>query len=169
MMDKNIILIGMMGVGKTALGRQLSESLGYEFVDLDAQLEEVCNLKLHEIYRKYGKVRYYAEETLLLRKQLGTKCRVIAAGGAVLPDDEQTALISALGVTVWLRADPETMLRRIKRKHNQLFLGRGGDLLSEIERRGAIYGAMADMTVDLDGKGIESAVDGICEFMRHQS
>lgn len=168
-MEKNIVLIGMMGVGKTALGRQLAEEMGYEFVDLDARLEEACSLKLHEIYRKYGAIRYYAEETLLLKKQLGTSRRVIAAGGAVLPNDEQAALIAALGVAVWLKADPEAMLRRIKRKHNQLFLGKSGDLVQEIERRGTIYGAMADLTVNLDGKSIESAVDRICEFMREQA
>lgn len=168
-LTENVVLIGMMGVGKTALGRQLAEALNYDFVDLDAALEEVCGLKLHEIYRKYGKIRYYAEETLLLKKQLGSCRRVIAAGGAMLPNSEQLALWQALGRTVWLSAQPETMLRRIKRKHNMVFLAphtTAEAAARQIADRAAVYAEAAELRVDLDKLGIEAAAAEICEFMQ---
>lgn len=168
-MGKNVVLIGMMGVGKTAFGRQLAEALDYDFVDLDGELESVCNLKLHEIYRKYGKIRYVAEETLLLKKQLGRQNCVIAAGGAMLPNAEQLALWQALGVEIWLTATPETMLRRIKKKHNQVFLAphtAAGEEEQEIARRSAVYAEVAELRLELDKAGIEVAVGEACAFLR---
>lgn len=164
-MGKNIVLIGAMGVGKTAFGRQLAEVLDMEFVDLDAALEDVCGLKLHEIYRKYGKIRYVAEETLLLKKQLGRKGCVIAAGGALPPNAEQMALWQALGVNLWLKADIDTMLRRIKKKHNQIFLA-GGDVQELLAARDAQYAAVADYQLNLDGGGVEVAVEKACAMLR---
>lgn len=164
-MGKNIVLIGMMGVGKTAFGRRLAEALDYDFVDLDSELEQVCGLKLHEIYRRYGKIRYVAEETLLLKKLLGRENTVIAAGGALLPNDEQVALWQVLGLTVLPVASADAMLRRIKKKHNQVFLAphTGADEAArEIAAREAVYAAVADWRVDLDKVGLEVAVEETC-------
>ena len=80
-MAENIVLVGMMGVGKTAVGRMLAEELAYAFVDLDFELEQVTDLKLPEIYSKYGRIRFYSEDKLMLRKQLGKSRMVIAADG----------------------------------------------------------------------------------------
>ena len=80
-MAENIVLVGMMGVGKTAVGRLLAEELAFDFVDLDAELEQVTGLKLPEIYRKYGQIRFYSEDKLLLGKQLGKSGRRAAAPG----------------------------------------------------------------------------------------
>lgn len=162
---KNVVLIGMMGVGKTAFGRQLADALGYDFVDLDAMLEDVCNLKLHEIYRKYGRVRFAAEETLLLKKQLGRANCVIAAGGALPPVAEQLALWQALGVNLWLKAAPGTMLRRIKKKHNQVFLPPHTDVETELAARQEAYAAVADWQLDLENMGIEEAAGAACKWL----
>lgn len=169
--NAGLVLIGMIGVGKTAVGRQLAELLEYDFVDLDAELEAVCGLKLNEIYRRYGKIRFYAEETLLLRKQLGSSRRVIAAGGALPPKPEQTALWRSLGTTVWLQAEPQTILRRIKRKQNRLFIAPGAsidDVAAEIARREPLYAAAADYKINLDKVELEEAVNRICQFVRQK-
>lgn len=165
----NLVLIGMIGVGKTAVGRQLAEQLAYDFVDLDAELEAVCGLKLNEIYRRYGRIRFYAEETLLLKKQLGNSRRVIAAGGALPPKEEQVALWRDLGATVWLKADPETILRRIRRKQNRLFLpphATAEEVELEIARRALLYEGAADYQVELDQMSLEAAVNKIAAFAR---
>lgn len=162
---KNVVLIGMMGVGKTAFGRQLADALGYDFVDLDAMLEDVCNLKLHEIYRKYGRVRFAAEETLLLKKQMERANCVIAAGGALSPSAEQQALWQALGVNLWLMAAPDTMLRRIKKKHNQVFLPPHTTVEAEMAARYDAYAEVADWQLDLENMGIEEAAGAACNWL----
>ena len=91
-MAENIVLVGMMGVGKTAVGRLLAEELAFDFVDLDAELEQVTGLKLPEIYRKYGQIRFYSEDKLLLGKQLGKSSQVFAADGALPPQAEHLRL-----------------------------------------------------------------------------
>jgi shikimate kinase len=164
----NIVLVGMMGVGKTAVGRMLAEQLAYDFVDLDAEMERVCGLKLSEIYKKYGKIRFYSEEKLLLDKQIGSSGRVIAAGGALPPLTEQIALWQELGVVIWLQAEPETILRRMKRKHNRLFLPNHAtvqDVEHIIEERRDSYNS-ADYAINVDSCALEQVVDRIAEFYR---
>jgi shikimate kinase len=163
----NIVLVGMMGVGKTAVGRMLAEQLAYDFVDLDAEMEQVCGLKLSEIYKKYGKIRFYSEEKLLLEKQVGSSGRVIAAGGALTPLPEQISLWQRLGVVVWLQAEPETILRRMKRKQNRLFLPNRAtvqDVANIIEERRESYNSAADYQINVDSCALEQVVAGIAEF-----
>ncbi len=121
-MAENIVLVGMMGVGKTAVGRLLAEELAFDFVDLDAELEQVTGLKLPEIYRKYGQIRFYSEDKLLLGKQLGKSSQVFAADGALPPQAEHLRLWRQMGCVVWLQAEAETVFRRMRRKKNRLFL-----------------------------------------------
>ena len=166
---KNIVLSGMMGVGKTAVGRLLAEEMDYAFIDLDAELEEVCGLKLSEIYRRYGKIRFCAEEELLLSKQLGKTASVIAAGGALAPAEKALKLWRQLGLVVWLQAGPETILRRMRRKQNRLFLPKQAtaeDVRRILDERAPLYRQAADLTVDLDEYTLEQAVCKIAAFCR---
>ncbi len=165
----NIVLIGMMGVGKTAVGRLLAEALQYEFVDLDAELEAVCGLKLSEIYRRYGKIRFYAEEELLLAKQRGRSGLVIAAGGALAPSVKERELWQELGSVIWLSAGAETILRRMRRKQNRLFLPKQAtvdDVQQILNERAPQYQETAALAVNLDNYTLEQAVGKIAAFCR---
>ena len=170
--QNNVVLIGMIGVGKTAVGRQLAEQLNYDFIDLDAELESVCSLKLNEIYRRYGQIRFYAEEILLLKKQIGSSRRVIAAGGALPPQQEHLRLWRQLGINIWLKADPETILRRIRRKNNRLFFSphaTADEVKQEINNRAQQYETISDYQVDLEQICLEEAVNKIALFLQTQS
>ena len=165
----NIVLIGMMGVGKTAVGRLLAEELQYEFVDLDVELEAICGLKLSEIYRRYGKIRFYAEQELLLAKQCGKSGLVIAAGGALIPSDREVELWRELGVVIWLSAGAETILRRMRRKQNRLFLPKQAtvdDVQRILNERAPQYHESAALAVNLDNYTLEQAVGKIAAFCR---
>lgn len=163
----NIILVGMIGVGKTAVGRMLAERLEYGFIDMDARMEQVTGLKLADIYHKYGAVRFYAEEKLLLAKVCINDSKVIAVGGALPPRDEQIARWAELGTVVWLQADAETILRRVRRKQNRCFLPRHAtvqiveDMIAE---RAPLYSKAAAYEIDLDRYALEQAVDMIADF-----
>ncbi len=171
-MAENIVLVGMMGVGKTAVGRLLAEELAFDFVDLDAELEQVTGLKLPEIYRKYGQIRFYSEEKLLLGKQLGKSGQVLAAGGALPPLPEHLRLWRQLGCVVWLQAEAETVFRRMRRKKNRLFLPKQAtaetvqQLMTE---RGPLYAEAADFAVNVDKWALEQVAAKILAFYRQRS
>lgn len=163
---ENIVLVGMLGVGKTAVGRMLAEELGYEFLDMDEALEEVCGLRLAEIYSRYGRIRFYAEDRLLLQKQLGKTGLVVAADGALAPEAAQLELWQRLGRIVWLWAEPETILRRMRRKNNRVFLPREATAASVARQqaeRQALYEARAEFALSADGSPLEQVVHEIIQ------
>jgi len=171
MMAENIVLVGMMGVGKTAVGRLLAEALDFDFVDLDLELEQVTGLKLPEIYRKYGRIRFYSEDEHLLRRQLGKTKLVIATDGALPPNDEQTKLWRQLGCVVWLQAEADTIFRRIKRKKCKIFLPEPAtaETVAQLAaERAALYDGVADYSVNVDKWALEQVVDKILGFYRQR-
>ncbi len=164
---RNIILAGMMGVGKTAVGRMLAERLDYGFVDMDALMEQVTGLKLADIYHKYGAIRFYAEENLLLAKMRVNDARVIAVGGALAPREEQIERWQELGLVIWLKADAETILRRVRRKQNRCFLPRQANVEAVekvIVERSFEYRRAAAYDIDVDRYPLEQVVDMIVDF-----
>ena len=157
-MAENIVLVGMMGVGKTAVGRLLAEELAFDFVDLDAELEQVTGLKLPEIYRKYGQIRFYSEDKLLLGKQLGKSSQVFAADGALPPQAEHLRLWRQMGCVVWLQAEAETVFRRMRRKKNRLFLPKQASVETVqqmMAEREPLYAETADFAVNVDKWALE--------------
>lgn len=171
-MAENIVLVGMMGVGKTAVGRLLAEELDFDFVDLDSELERVCGLKLPQIYSKYGAIRFYSEDKLLLRKQLGKSGLVLAADGALPPDEQQLELWRQLGCVIWLKADSDTIFRRVRRKNNRIFLPRQADAESVrqmAEARAALYAAAAEYSIDVDKWALEEVASKILGFYHNKA
>lgn len=170
-MAENIVLVGMMGVGKTAVGRLLAEELAFDFIDLDSELERVTGLKLPQIYSKYGSIRFYSEDKLLLRKQLGKNALVLAADGALPPDEQQIELWRQLGCVIWLQADPDTIFRRVRRKNNRIFLPKQADAESVRQMaaaRASLYAAAAEYSIDVDKWALEQVVDKILGFYRNK-
>lgn len=190
----NVILIGMLGVGKTAVGRMLAERLGMEFVDIEAEMERVTGLKLAEIYKKYGAIRFYAEEELLLRKLEPNSGKIISTGGALIPraaqmeqwhrlvgdnpsgHNKELILGSdkpARGKIIWLQAGAETVFRRIRRKQNSCFLSKNckygavdAEVVAEImSEREPVYRAAADFAVDLESVRLDEAVSMISNII----
>lgn len=122
---KNIVLVGFMGSGKTAMGRFLSQELGYRFFDTDQEIEAVTGLKMNQIIKKYGKIRFASEEKLVL-KRLGAMERVvIATGGNFIQNEESIALLKENGIFVFLKVDEETIIERLSRRKARPFLEKG--------------------------------------------
>lgn len=160
----NIVLIGMMGVGKSAVARLLAEDLDFEFVDTDSILEEVTSLKLGEILSKYGKIRYESEENLVIAKMVGRKNCVIATGGTMVQSAKNQEIIKNLGLVVWLNASAETIYKRVKRKKNLPLLTQGKknatlDMVVEIVNvENENFAAIADVKIDVDQFDLEQVV-----------
>ncbi len=121
---KNIVLIGFMGTGKTAVARILARALGYHLVDTDERIEYATGLKLVEVWKKYGERRFRSEEELVFKKLQGGAQQVIAVGGGV---DLNPNLFTYLGednFVVLLESTPDIIYQRLSRKNTRSMLGK---------------------------------------------
>lgn len=165
----HVLVIGMMGSGKTTVGKRLATRLGVPFVDTDAEVVSRAGMSVPEIFAARGEAGFRAEESAVLADLAGrTDPTVIAvAGGAVLAESNRDTLRAA-GIIVWLRARPETIIGRIGD-------GRGRPLLQDdpAERirsydalRRPIYSELADLVVDVDGRGPRSVLEQCLRTLR---
>ncbi|MGE5396659.1 MAG: shikimate kinase [Chitinophagales bacterium] len=115
-MEKNIVLIGFMGTGKTSIGMRLARTLKREFVDTDREIETLTGMNVFTIFKKYGEVRFRSEEELLTKKLALRKRLVIATGGGMVLNPHNLEILSENGILICLQADPATILNRVKKK-----------------------------------------------------
>lgn len=165
---KNIVLIGYMGAGKSTVGIQLSDRFQIAFEDTDQVIEKRQNMAVSEIFEKYGEESFRTMETELLAQMAERKGRrVIALGGGTPMRFENRERIKALGIVIYLRARPDTIMERLSGDMSRPLL-RGGGARQKIEQmlkeRGPVYESLSDLTVDTDGKAFENIVDEIGGF-----
>ncbi len=170
--DRSIVLVGFMGSGKTSTGRRLAQRLGLPFVDADAEIEAAAGMTIAEIFAKHGEPSFRDGERRVMARLLDQGPRVIATGGGAFLHDETRARIAARGLSVWLKADPEVLWRRVrKRSHRPLLQSADPEatLRALLEQRYPYY-ARADVTVvSRDGPhelAVEEIISGIEFFMR---
>jgi shikimate kinase len=141
-LDRPIVLVGMMGVGKSSLGRRLAAQLGVSFIDADEEIEKAAQMGIPEIFGTYGEAFFRDGERRVISRLLGVseasasglslppagraEVKVIATGGGAFVNEATRALILERGIAVWLDAELETLVERTARKDNRPLL-RGGD------------------------------------------
>lgn len=149
-LDRSVVLVGLMGAGKTSIGRILAARLGLDFIDADAEIEEAAGCTIEEIFARHGEASFRSGERRVLARLLKGPVRIIATGGGAFMDADTRARIAANAVSVWLKADLETLVRRVSRRGGRPLLKGGdpreilGQLMSE---RDPVY-ALADITVE---------------------
>jgi shikimate kinase len=150
-MEKNIVLIGFMGTGKTAVGMRLSERLKRQFIDTDKEIERVSGMTIREIFHKSGEIRFRSEEALLVNKLAEQKNLVIATGGGVALNAANIESLSKNGIIVCLKATPEDIFRRVNRKRQHRPLLKKDltveDIRAMLEERESCY-RQAEITID---------------------
>jgi shikimate kinase len=125
--DRPIVLVGMMGVGKTSVGRKLAQMLGMPFVDADEEIEAAAHMSIPEIFAQFGEDYFRDGERRVIARLIdgpGSR-RVIATGGGAFANPQTRALILERGIAVWLDSDVETLLERVGRKDNRPLLKQG--------------------------------------------
>jgi shikimate kinase len=145
-----IVLVGLMGAGKSCIGRRLAKRLGVVFVDADAEIEDAADSTIAEIFEKYGETYFRDGERRVMARLLREKPGVLAAGGGAFIDPDTREMIRGQAVSVWLRADLETLRSRTKgRTHRPLLNSDNAEatLRNLIDERYPVY-AGADVTVD---------------------
>ena len=163
-LSKTVVMVGMMGAGKTAIGRALAQRLGVAFLDSDAEMEAAANMSVPEIFTRDGEAFFRDKETKVIRRLLAEERCVLSTGGGAFLTQENRAMISRRGVSVWLKADIDVLWNRVKHKNTRPLL-RTGDpratLAALYEARVPLY-AQADLTVVSDGiASIEQMVDRV--------
>ncbi len=164
------VLLGMMGVGKTRVGRLLAPRLNMGFVDLDTLIEDDTGLSIPGIFKEYGEEEFRRIEARLLQKCLkGPPCVLAPGGGACLhPPSRQ--LLKERALTLWLKARPETLAERLKNSHKERPLLAGEDKMTTLQKlmkeRTPLY-TQADFHLDTDGKSPEKIAEELAQFLHH--
>ena len=168
--QRTIALVGLMGVGKSSVGRRLANRLKLPFADADVEIEAAAGMTISEIFASLGETEFRAGEARVIRRLLEGPPIVLATGGGAMMNAETRALLKAQADTVWLRAELDVIAERVARRDTRPLL-RGRDPLEVLtnlaEARYPIY-AQADLTVDVGLGSHGQAVDAIHrELRRH--
>jgi shikimate kinase len=163
MVDR-IILVGMMGAGKTTVGRRLAERLGWGYLDSDEQVAESTGRTVPQIFAEEGEAAFRATESrVLLAALAGSEPVVVSAAGGVVLSEANRARMADSGTVVWLRADPTLLARRVGTGEGRPLLedDPGAALATLAAQRRDLYASVAAVTVDVDDLTPEQVVDRI--------
>lgn len=163
-MSEHVILVGLMGSGKTTVGRLLAERLGRPFLDSDLEIEARTGRTVREIFESDGEDAFRKLEAEVLAEELAdaSPAVVAAAGGTVLAE-ENRRLLQASGTVIWLRAEPAVLVERATTGVHRPLLDRdpAGVLADMAAQRERLYEEVADVVVDTTGRTPESVADEI--------
>lgn len=164
-LKRSVVLIGMMGCGKTAIGSRVATALEIPFVDLDHEIESNANMTVSEIFEKYGEEYFRKKERETISDILNSKLCILATGGGAFMNYNTRKLIKKLGTSVYIRADYDILLERVSRKNNRPLLEKGdkAEILKDLmDKRCPVY-EEADIIVDSSDSVHEIVVDKIIE------
>jgi shikimate kinase len=113
---RSVVLVGMMGAGKSSIGRRLAQRLGIGFVDADAEIEAAAGMTIAEIFANYGEPDFRSGEARVIARLLDHGQQVLATGGGAFMNEETRAGIRQKGMSVWLKADFDVLMKRVKRR-----------------------------------------------------
>src|SRR6202045_4540052 len=148
--SRSIVLVGMMGVGKSSIGRRLASRLGIAFVDADTEIEKAAGMSIADIFARHGEADFRSGEARVIARLLDGGPQVLATGGGAVVNPDTRAAIKAKGVSVWLSAELEVLMRRINKRKNDRPLLQTADPAATLREllvaREPVY-AQADLTV----------------------
>ena len=170
MADRNIILIGFMGSGKTTIGKRLAKELeGYRFIDMDGDIEQKAGMNITGIFEKLGEQEFRKMESELCKELSYAKACIIATGGGIVKNEENVGLLKKNGVVLYLKASPEHVFRNIKEDTSRPLLqcddkiGKIQELMAE---RNSLYENQSDMIVDVTGTNAKKATEAVLSILK---
>lgn len=166
---KNLVLIGFMGSGKTAMGRFLTQELQYDFIDTDQEIEKITGLKLNQLLKKYGEIRFHSEEKLILQRIANQNKLIVATGGHFIHQEENVKLLKKNGIFIFLKADIDTIVARLSRRKSRPFPEKGN--IKDIAPKHylnnlPLYEKYADIIVDTSQLSMEETANTIIKKIR---
>ena len=167
-LDRAIVLVGTMGVGKSSIGRKLAERLQLPFVDADNEIEAAAGMEISEIFSRFGEAYFRDGERRVITRLMDGRPTVIATGGGAFIQAETRDIILKSARTIWLDANIETLVERVKRRNNRPLL-HGRDphqVLTELKSIRDPFYQMADIHIYSDGSPHARTVETIIEALR---
>lgn len=161
--DRTLVLIGMMGAGKSTVGRKLAARLALPFVDSDSEIEAAAGMTITQIFNVYGEEEFRKGERRVMARLLNGPICVLAAGGGAFMDHDTQGMIRNKGISIWLKAGQDVLLERALRSGERPLLAcadPGRVMMDMLERREPVY-ATADITVESDGRPVEETADRV--------
>ena len=148
--QRSIVLVGMMGVGKSSIGRRLAARLGVPFVDADSEIEKAAGMSIPDIFARHGETYFRNGEARVIARLLESGPQVLASGGGAVMNADTREVIRAKGVSIWLRAEFDVLMRRIAKRKNERPMLQTDDPSETLRQllvvREPFY-ALADLTV----------------------
>jgi shikimate kinase len=147
---RSIVLVGLMGAGKSTVGRRLASKLGLPFMDADHEIEAAAGMSIPDIFSVYGEDYFRDGERRVIARLLQEGPLVLATGGGAFMSEETRARVAQSGISVWLKADIDVLMRRVRKRTNRPLLQNSdpeGTMRRLIEIRHPVY-ATADLTVE---------------------
>jgi len=148
--DRSIVMVGLMGCGKSAVGRRLAAKLGMPFVDADEEIEKAAGQSIEDIFTEHGEPYFRDGERKVLARLLRSGPQVLATGGGAFMNAETRAAIAQTGISIWLKAELPLLMRRVAKRTNRPLLkaGEPEDVMRNLmDTRYPVY-ALADVTVE---------------------
>ena len=161
---RSVVMVGLMGAGKSAIGRRLAARLDMSFVDADTEIETAAGYSIAEIFERHGEEAFRDGERRVIARLLEGPPIILATGGGAFMDETTRKWVSETGISVWLRADLATLVRRTaKRNHRPLLknVDPAEKLKDLIAMRHPIY-EQSDIIVESDDNPLDETVDRVC-------
>ena len=148
-----IMMIGLMGSGKTVIGKMLAQKLGVPFTDTDKLIEDEAGLRVSDIFELYGETKFREMERRIITSMTAKEPQVISVGGGAFCQPEVREAVKGKIITLWLRAEPQTLLSRIDNLATRPLLAGDNPLgiLQDLQKKRSSDYAQADLIVDTDG------------------
>jgi shikimate kinase len=164
---RSIVLVGMMGAGKSSVGRRLAQRIGLAFVDADIEIEKAAGMSIPDIFAVHGEPDFRGGEARVIARLLEGGPQVLATGGGAFLNPGTRAAIAAKGISVWLKAEPEVLLKRIKRRHDRPLLATEDPAATVRELVAARYPVYAEAALTVQSRDVphEKIVDEIIEAL----
>ena len=167
-LPRTVALVGLMGAGKSAIGKRLAQRLSLPFVDADDEIEHAAGCTIGEFFEKYGEAEFRAGERRVIARLLDETPRVLSTGGGAYMDADTRALMRAKAVTVWLRADLDVLYDRVRRRTHRPLLRQGDpkEILGRLmTQRYPVY-AEADIIVDSTAQPADRTTEQVIEALQ---
>lgn len=166
--QKTIALVGLMGVGKSSVGRRLAAVLGMPFADVDDEIEKAAGCSIPDIFAEHGEAEFREGERRVIARMLDEPPHVMATGGGAFCQTATRELIKAKAISIWLQADVDVLVKRVARRDNRPLL-KGRDprvVLSDLAREREPHYAQADIHISSGEAPHQAAVDAIVAALK---
>lgn len=171
-LNKTIVLVGLMGAGKTTVGRRLARKLNLPFVDSDHEIEKAASLSVAEIFEVFGEDEFRSGERRVIERLLKGKVKILATGGGAYMNESTRALIQENAITVWIKVDVPLLVERTKLRDTRPLLQNGNrlEILSRLaDERYPIYSEADITTLSVEGSHdevVNDILDLLTKYLR---